>query len=196
MIAMQGQVALHMAAETHPDLILLDLHLMDMTGEEVLRLLRDDPRTSDIPVVVTTADATSGLPEQLLSKGATHYLTKPFDIPRLLAVIDHLGLPAHDAPDGLAARKVRLDRVPEGLTAHLAQKISLDTSRHDEEMLDIAHDMNNELGVISGYTALIADETTDTGITTDLDTIRGAVERAVQLTRRLTTLASLTEGKA
>jgi PAS domain S-box-containing protein len=185
MVAMQGEVALHMAAEVHPDLILLDLHLTDISGEQVLRILREDPRTADIPVVVTTADATSGLPEQLLSKGATHYLTKPFDIPRLMAVIDYLGAPRHDMPRGLAAK-----RVLESTTISTDQNLDLDTALHAETLLEIAHDLNNELGVISGYTSLIADDTTNPTTAADLITISGAIQRAAQLTMRLNALAN------
>ena len=60
--------------------------------EEVLRRLRADPRTSATPVVVLSADATSGQVQRLRANGATDYLTKPFDIAGLLAVIDSTGL--------------------------------------------------------------------------------------------------------
>jgi CheY-like chemotaxis protein len=55
---------------------LLDLHLPDMRGDEVLRGLKDDPATREIPVVVVSADATRGKEERLLATGARAYLTK------------------------------------------------------------------------------------------------------------------------
>ena len=76
-------------AESHaPELILLDMHLPDMDGYEVLRLLRGHPATADIPVVVISADATTPQIEKMLNAGAAAYLTKPLDIQKLLAVVD------------------------------------------------------------------------------------------------------------
>jgi CheY-like chemotaxis protein len=69
-------------------LILLDLNLPDMEGEEVLTLLRDDPRTSRIPVVIVSADASQRQVQRLLSTGATAYLTKPIDVRELLRHVD------------------------------------------------------------------------------------------------------------
>lgn len=57
---MQGRLGLDLAREHRPDLILLDLHLPDMQGDEVLRQLRRDPDTAHIPVVVISAEATPG----------------------------------------------------------------------------------------------------------------------------------------
>ena len=86
--AMQGRLGLDLAREHRPDLILLDLHLPDLSGEEVLRQLLAEPRTRDIPVVVLSADATPGQVERLLAVGARAYLTKPLDVPKFLALVD------------------------------------------------------------------------------------------------------------
>jgi CheY-like chemotaxis protein len=86
--ALQGQLGLDLAWEHDPDLILLDLHLPDMPGEEVLRRLRADVRTRHTPIVVITADATIGRSTRLLASGATAYMTKPLDIDGFLALVD------------------------------------------------------------------------------------------------------------
>jgi CheY-like chemotaxis protein len=86
--AMQGRLGLDLARQHRPDLILLDLHLPDMSGEEVLHQLREDPRTDDIAVVVISADATPGQVSRLIAAGALTYLTKPLDVRRFLEVID------------------------------------------------------------------------------------------------------------
>jgi CheY-like chemotaxis protein len=83
-----GQLGLDLAAEHRPDLILLDLHLPDIGGEEVLARLRDDERTRDIPVVVLSADATQRSRAPLLANGARAYLTKPIGVRDLLKVVD------------------------------------------------------------------------------------------------------------
>lgn len=91
--AMQGRLGLDLAREHHPDVILLDLHLPDMSGEEVLSRLREAPSTREIPVLMITADATQGRIKQLLNAGADGYLTKPLDLKRFLKVLDEaLGL--------------------------------------------------------------------------------------------------------
>ena len=86
--AMQGRLGLELAREHQPALILLDLHLPDIAGDEVLRQLRDDPQTSAIPVVVVSADATAGQIRRLLAEGARAYLTKPLDVGELRGLVD------------------------------------------------------------------------------------------------------------
>jgi PAS domain S-box-containing protein len=88
--AMQGQMGLDMASLHRPDLILLDRHLPDMMGDEVLRQLLEDLRTASIPVVMLSADATPREVETLLAAGAQAYLTKPIDVKHLLKVIEEI----------------------------------------------------------------------------------------------------------
>jgi CheY-like chemotaxis protein len=88
MTAMQGRVGLELARQHGPDLILLDLHLPDMPGWQVLAQLKADHLTRDIPVVVISADATAPQIKRLLSAGARAYLTKPLDIAEFFHVID------------------------------------------------------------------------------------------------------------
>ena len=86
--AMQGQLGLELAARHQPDLILLDVHLPDINGAEVLARLKAKARTRTIPVVVLSADATKSQINRLMSLGATEYLTKPLEIDRFLKVIE------------------------------------------------------------------------------------------------------------
>ncbi len=79
---------LELARERGPHLVLLDLHLPNLGGDEVLTRLRADPRTRDIPVVVLSADATGSRREPLLAAGALAYLTKPIEVRELLEVVD------------------------------------------------------------------------------------------------------------
>ncbi len=87
----QGLSALHNRLQgPRPDLILLDVHLPDASGQEFLRLVKANPETSDIPVVMISADA---MPEQIeaaLSAGAACYLTKPVQLAALLTQVDEL----------------------------------------------------------------------------------------------------------
>jgi PAS domain S-box-containing protein len=86
--AMQGGLGLDLARQHLPDLILLDLHLPDLPGHEVLARLRRDELTRDIPVVVISADATARQIERLKAAGARRYLTKPLDIADFFQVIE------------------------------------------------------------------------------------------------------------
>lgn len=83
-----GEAGLVLARTERPDLILLDLHLPDMSGEEVLRRLRDDASTQGIPVSVLSADATPAQTRRLLAAGAIAYLTKPLVVPQVLQLVD------------------------------------------------------------------------------------------------------------
>ncbi|HWK08965.1 MAG TPA: response regulator, partial [Vicinamibacterales bacterium] len=86
--AARGEDGLELAKRERPNLILLDLHLPDMSGEEVLRRLWSDPATRPLPVAVLSADATPAQRQRLLASGAVAYLTKPLDITHLLRLID------------------------------------------------------------------------------------------------------------
>ena len=83
--AMQGTLGLELARQHHPDLIVLDLHLPDISGADVLKRLKADH--PDIPVIVLTADATTRQAESIRSLGAADYLTKPIDVPRFYEAI-------------------------------------------------------------------------------------------------------------
>jgi signal transduction histidine kinase/CheY-like chemotaxis protein len=88
--AMRPQLGLDLAAEHHPDLVLLDLHLPDVPGEEVLRRLRAEPKTAGIPVVILSADARPSLISRLLDQGARAFLTKPLDVGQLLVLLESI----------------------------------------------------------------------------------------------------------
>ncbi|MEX2279976.1 MAG: CHASE3 domain-containing protein, partial [Acidimicrobiia bacterium] len=89
-VAMQGRLGLDLIGQHHPDLVLLDLHLPDMDGKDVLEEMRADPVTRHIPVLIISADASPGQIQRLLDAGATGYVTKPIDVLELLHHIDSL----------------------------------------------------------------------------------------------------------
>jgi PAS domain S-box-containing protein len=88
--AMRPGLGLDLARQHVPDLVLLDLHLPDVPGEEVLARLKADERTAAIPVVILSADARPGLTARLVEAGAREFLTKPIDVAELLRVLDEL----------------------------------------------------------------------------------------------------------
>lgn len=88
--ASSGLVGLGLARDRRPDLILMDVHLPDIGGFELLQRLRAEPESRAIPVVVFTADATAGHEQRFLEAGARAWLTKPVDVPRLYATLDRI----------------------------------------------------------------------------------------------------------
>ena len=86
--APDGRQGLSRALSERPDVVLLDLHLPDLNGEEVLRQIKAEVSLRATPVIVLSADATPGQVRRLLASGADAYLTKPLNIQEVLAVID------------------------------------------------------------------------------------------------------------
>ena len=86
--AMQGRLGLDLAAEHRPDVILLDLHLPDMSGKDVLHALRADPVLKGTPVIIVSADALGSQTKALLGAGAFRYITKPFVLSHLMAAVE------------------------------------------------------------------------------------------------------------
>lgn len=98
-----GRTALEIARRDRPKLILLDMMLPDMTGSEVCRELRADPRTQSIPVVIITASTDRARRLEGLAAGADEYLTKPLNDVILQARIRSL-LRANETEEELRLR--------------------------------------------------------------------------------------------
>ena len=86
--AMHGGTGVQLAMDHRPDLVLLDLHLPDMSGEEALARLRAAPRTRDIPVITVSAETDARAMARLESLGIQGSVTKPIEVDRFLALID------------------------------------------------------------------------------------------------------------
>ena len=83
-----GRHGLELATTTEPTVILLDLHLPDIDGIDVIRALQANPKTSGIPVAILSADATRAHVSRLLDAGAQKYFTKPIDVTEIYAFLD------------------------------------------------------------------------------------------------------------
>ena len=92
-VATNGRDALAIAAQSPPDLILLDIMMPDLDGFEVCRQLKSDSATHQVPVIFVTAKDDLGEEERGLNLGAVDYITKPFHLPVVRArVRNHLQL--------------------------------------------------------------------------------------------------------
>jgi len=100
--ANSGERALRSAhSEPRPEIILLDVMMPDMDGHEVLRRLKEDKATSDIPVIFITALTATEDEERGLQLGAVDYITKPFNPAIVLARV-HTQLELKQARDRLS----------------------------------------------------------------------------------------------
>jgi DNA-binding response OmpR family regulator len=82
--AADGQLGLDAARADRPDLVLLDLMMPKLSGLEVCRLLREEPATADIPVMLLTAKAQEPDLQRAFSAGVDDYIVKPFSPRELL----------------------------------------------------------------------------------------------------------------
>lgn len=89
-VSMTGMEALATLRREPPDVILLDMNLPDIDGLELLRLLKAEPLTAGIAVVVVSADALGAQIDAALDAGALRYLTKPVSVSEVLSVLDEI----------------------------------------------------------------------------------------------------------
>jgi CheY-like chemotaxis protein len=87
-VASNARDGITAAISEQPALILLDNHLPDATGAEVLRQLASAEATAAIPVVIVSGDSGKAIATELLATGASGFLEKPYDIHHLMALID------------------------------------------------------------------------------------------------------------
>ena len=87
-----GMDALRVAREQHPDLILMDIQLPEVSGLEVIKWLKDDESLRDIPIIAVTAFAMKGDEERIRRGGCEAYISKPISIAMFLDTVRrHLG---------------------------------------------------------------------------------------------------------
>jgi CheY-like chemotaxis protein len=82
-----GNAALEIARREHPAMILLDVAMPGLSGNEVCQILKADPATRDIVIIMLTAHGQSKDREQAFSSGADYFITKPFSPAQLLKLI-------------------------------------------------------------------------------------------------------------
>ena len=83
--AFSGAQGFHTALQERPDLVLTDLHMPNGEGNYLISRLKTNPVTQNIPVVVLTAVCNPGVARTLRSLGAEGFLTKPLDVPTVIA---------------------------------------------------------------------------------------------------------------
>ena len=87
-VAGHGRLGQELAATAKPDLVLLDMNLPDVAGDDVLKHLRADPNTASLPIVILSADASPHQIDRLMAAGADGYLTKPIAVSDILQLLE------------------------------------------------------------------------------------------------------------
>ena len=82
-----GRQALELAQEHHPDLIIMDIQLPEVSGLEVTRWIKSDDATKDIPVIAVTAFAMKGDEEKILNGGCEAYIAKPISVTQFIDTV-------------------------------------------------------------------------------------------------------------
>ena len=113
-VAADGQVGLQKATDERPDLVILDVMMPQLSGLQVARLLRTNPKTSSIPILMLTAKGEEADQVAGLQVGADDYVTKPFSMKVLLARVEAMlrrqrGTSAAATEDILELGPVKLD---------------------------------------------------------------------------------------
>ena len=85
---LDGREAISLARKLHPDLILMDIQLPNISGLEVVKMLKDDDDLKHIPVIAVTALAMKGDEKKIRDGGCEGYIAKPFSIPNFLDTIN------------------------------------------------------------------------------------------------------------
>ncbi len=190
--------------EFQPDLILLDLMMPFVSGFEIMaRLKQVIPPDDVLPVLVLTADVNTESKHQALLAGASDFLTKPFDQIEALLRIRHL-LQLRAQHRQLAGQNDVLEDTVRERTGELRQTLSqLEDTLHQlrstqqqviqHERLSalgsmaagLAHDFNNSLSLILGYSELLLSELENTPYRAKSDEFLGTVITAAQDAARM-----------
>ncbi|MGB0671714.1 MAG: response regulator [Rhodospirillales bacterium] len=83
-----GRTAMQLARDHHPDLILMDIQLPEISGLEVTKMLKADDDLKAIPVIAVTAFAMKGDEEKIRQGGCEGYIAKPISVPTFLETVN------------------------------------------------------------------------------------------------------------
>ena len=84
-----GQDAYDLCISFNPDLVILDIQLPEISGFDIIKTIRSNPKLQKLPVIAITAFAMHGDEERILTAGCTAYLSKPISVGRFLEYIEH-----------------------------------------------------------------------------------------------------------
>ncbi|MFZ0544510.1 MAG: hybrid sensor histidine kinase/response regulator [Candidatus Promineifilaceae bacterium] len=168
-IAGEGLEGITLARQEKPNLILMDINLPTMDGQEITTRLRSLPHFNNIPIIAVTANTSPGSRQQALAAGCTGFLTKPIDVHEFPEQIE--SFLSGDRTDLLPheERNQHLEIYAQRLVQRLEDKIreleaanqklrDLDRMKSDFIIL-VSHELRTPLTLISGYAYLLKERT-------------------------------------
>ncbi|MEQ8221473.1 MAG: response regulator, partial [Candidatus Eremiobacterota bacterium] len=183
--AFTGEEGVDKATEHKPDLIILDVMMPGMDGFETCVRLKADPVTKDIPVIIVTAVNDTPSKVSGLKAGASDYLTKPFNAHELLARVGSQ-MRIKILHDELKASNSRLTVAYTELKETQAQMVQMaKLSALGEMIAGIAHELNNPLTGIIGYTELLLSSHETDKFRNKLEKIHKQAERCRKIIHNL-----------
>jgi signal transduction histidine kinase len=199
--AADGHAGLQQARALQPDLIVTDLMMPGMTGDQLVQALRDSAEFEATPILLLTARDDDALRERLLQSGAQDYLTKPFRPQELRARAQNL-LIAKRAGDTLRSELVSMSTDLEGLATTLAMRNrQLQTALEGAEVARLQAERASE--VKSSFLGMISHElrtplstvhmnlqllSRDRGGTATPESMRPRLDRLAQAAQQMSTL--------
>jgi PAS domain S-box-containing protein len=172
-----GASALAVAQERVPDLVLTDVMMPGLDGFELLKVLRANPRTREIPIILLSARAGEESIVEGLEAGADDYLIKPFSAGQLVSrVKGHLQM-----------AQLRLEALYQERTIN---------RRKDELLSTVSHELNTPLVAILGWTRLLrANPSNQSMLMKSLETIERNATLQAKLIQDLLDISRITAGK-
>src|SRR6266516_3281123 len=165
--AVNGQEGLALARQLHPDLVLTDIMMPVMSGDEMLTALRADSSYDDIMVVVLSARGNEELRLNLLRAGAQDYLVKPFSPEELQVRLDNL-LTLHRTrrllQDELASSQQNLENLARELATRKRELEAINSelrtmNKHQDDFVAVvSHEFRTPLTSIQGFSELLSEQ--------------------------------------
>ncbi|MCI0394867.1 MAG: hybrid sensor histidine kinase/response regulator [Chloroflexi bacterium] len=167
-VASEGLEGIAIARQEQPHLILMDINLPTMDGQEITTRLRSLPYFSNTPIVAVTANTSPGSRQQALAAGCSGFLTKPIDVVQFPKQVESF-LQGHRDPLPEGERSHHLELYAQRLVERLENKIyelqsanqklrELDRMKSDFIIL-VSHELRTPLTLISGYAYLLKEKT-------------------------------------
>jgi signal transduction histidine kinase len=208
LVAERGIEGVDLARKHQPDLILTDINLPDLSGQEISSTLRREERFAHTPIVALTAQSHGGADwEMAFAAGINGYITKPLDVEALIDQVDYYLKGGQDHIDSERLASAQL-KYTQSLVSRLEGRIR-DLERVNTELIQLdkmkdtfiqltAHELRTPLTLVFGYTRLLEDNPTvrsmlsyDEDMQILVEGLNEAVERLQALIDEIVTISRI-----